>query len=181
MEQRRQNLTAVFDGAALAVSERASSRSLLVPLTEARANIRQRGDSSPIMRERSLRQRLNATAAAQVSLLKRLLIVAGVALQYILYGAPASPAGNPRSAIHNPQSTSLLSADSRARNRPSDFGFSAGGVDDERASALPATLPQGYEIGDERYTLTTWAVSTHLNEAIAEALILYIRQKEKDS
>jgi hypothetical protein len=103
MEQRRKNPVATFDGAAIAVSGRASVRSLLEPLTEARANIRQGGDSSPLGRERSLRQHLNATAATQVSLFKRLLIVAGVALQYIPYSALTSPASNTQYAIRNPQ------------------------------------------------------------------------------
>jgi hypothetical protein len=205
MEQRRQNPAAAFDVVALAVSERASARSLLEPLTEALANNRQWDDSSPLERESPLRQRLNARAAAQVSLLsrkrapaqaaakemasftaeytqakrqarikeasthyrpqaatssrmllgpaasrlgaKRLLLIAGMALQYILHGAATSPASNSLSANHNPQSTTLLSADSRARNRPFAFGFDSGGVDDGRASARPAALPQGYEGG----------------------------------
>jgi len=69
MEQHRQNPAAAVDAVALAVSERARARSLLELLTESRADIRQGVDSSLLERERSLRQRLNAKAAAQVSLL----------------------------------------------------------------------------------------------------------------
>ena len=67
----KQNPAAAFDAVALAVSERARARSLLELLTEARADIRQGVDSSLLERERSLQQRLNARAAAQVSLLNR--------------------------------------------------------------------------------------------------------------
>src|SRR5262249_5050303 len=59
------------DAVALAVSERARARSLMELLTEARADIRQGVDSSLLEREHSLQQRLNARAAAQVSLLNR--------------------------------------------------------------------------------------------------------------
>jgi CHAT domain-containing protein len=71
MEQHRQNPAAAFDAVALAVSERARARSLLELLKESRADIRQGVDSSLLERERSLQQRLNARAAAQVSLLNR--------------------------------------------------------------------------------------------------------------
>src|SRR6266545_4124304 len=71
MQMHKQNPAASFDALALAVSERARARSLLELLTEARADIRQGVDSSLIERERSLRQKLNARAAAQVSLLNR--------------------------------------------------------------------------------------------------------------
>jgi CHAT domain-containing protein/Tfp pilus assembly protein PilF len=71
MEQHRKNPAAAFDALALAVSERARARSLLELLKEARADIRQGVDSSLLERERSLQQRLNARAAAQVSLLNR--------------------------------------------------------------------------------------------------------------
>jgi CHAT domain-containing protein/tetratricopeptide (TPR) repeat protein len=71
MQMRKQNPASGFDGLALAVSERARARSLLELLTEARADIRQGVDSSLLERERSLQQRLNARAAAQVSLLNR--------------------------------------------------------------------------------------------------------------
>ncbi|HZF40170.1 MAG TPA: CHAT domain-containing tetratricopeptide repeat protein, partial [Blastocatellia bacterium] len=71
MEQRRQNPAAAVDAVALAVSERARARSLLELLKESRADIRQGVDSSLLERERSLQQRLNAKAAAQVSLLNR--------------------------------------------------------------------------------------------------------------
>jgi CHAT domain-containing protein/Tfp pilus assembly protein PilF len=71
MEQHRKNPAAAFDAVALAVSERARARSLLELLKEARADIRQGVDSSLLERERSLQQRLNARAAAQVSLLNR--------------------------------------------------------------------------------------------------------------
>jgi CHAT domain-containing protein/tetratricopeptide (TPR) repeat protein len=71
MQMHKQNPAAAFDAAALAVSERARARSLLELLKEARADIRQGVDSSLLERERSLQQRLNAKAAAQVSLLNR--------------------------------------------------------------------------------------------------------------
>jgi hypothetical protein len=140
MERRRQNPAAAFDVVAIAVSKRASARSLLEPPTKALANNRQWGDSSPLERERPLRQRLNARAAAQVSLLSRKRTPAQAAA-----GALTSSASNSLSANHNPQPTTLLSADSRARNRPFAFGFGSGGVDDGRASARPAALPQGHE------------------------------------
>lgn len=54
-----------------AVSERARARSLLELLKESRADIRQGIDSLLLNRERSLRQRLSAKAAAQASLLNR--------------------------------------------------------------------------------------------------------------
>src|SRR5262249_50208373 len=66
-----QNPAAGFDALALAVSERARARSFLELLTEARADIRQGVDGSLLERERSLQQRLNAKAAAQVRLLNR--------------------------------------------------------------------------------------------------------------
>jgi len=69
MKQRRQNPAAGIDAVALSVSERARARSLLELLEEARAEIRQGVDSSLLERERSLQQRLNARAAAQVRLL----------------------------------------------------------------------------------------------------------------
>jgi CHAT domain-containing protein len=71
MQTHKQNPAEAFDAVALAVSERARARSLLELLTEARADIRQGVDSSLLERERSLQQRLNARAAAQVSLLNR--------------------------------------------------------------------------------------------------------------
>jgi CHAT domain-containing protein/Tfp pilus assembly protein PilF len=71
MQMHRQNPAAGFDALALAVSERARARSLLELLTEARADIRQGVDGSLLERERSLQQRLNARAAAQVRLLNR--------------------------------------------------------------------------------------------------------------
>jgi CHAT domain-containing protein/tetratricopeptide (TPR) repeat protein len=71
MQLHRQRPSAAFDAAALAVSERARARSLLELLTEARADIRQGVDSSLLERERSLQQRLNAKASAQISLLNR--------------------------------------------------------------------------------------------------------------
>jgi len=71
MEQHRQNPAAAFNAVALAVSERARARSLLELLKEASADIRQGVDGSLLERERSLQQRLNAKAAAQVSLLNR--------------------------------------------------------------------------------------------------------------
>jgi CHAT domain-containing protein/predicted DNA-binding protein YlxM (UPF0122 family) len=71
MQAHKQNPAAAFDTVALAVSERARARSLLELLTEARADIRQGVDSSLLERERSLRQLLNAKAAAQFALLNR--------------------------------------------------------------------------------------------------------------
>jgi CHAT domain-containing protein/predicted negative regulator of RcsB-dependent stress response len=71
MQMSKQDPAAALDAVALAVSERARARSLLELLTEARADIRQGVDGSLLERERSLKQRLNARAAAQVSLLNR--------------------------------------------------------------------------------------------------------------
>ena len=71
MQMRKQNQAAALDATSLAVSERARARSLLDLLAEARADIRQGVDGSLLERERSLQQRLNARAAAQVSLLNR--------------------------------------------------------------------------------------------------------------
>jgi CHAT domain-containing protein/tetratricopeptide (TPR) repeat protein len=71
MEHHKQNPVAEFDAVALAISERARARSLLELLKESRADIRQGVDGSLLERERSLQQRLNAKAAAQVSLLNR--------------------------------------------------------------------------------------------------------------
>jgi len=72
MQMHKQNSAASSDALALAVSERARARSLLELLKEARADIRQGVDGSLLERERSLQQRLNARAAAQVSLLNRM-------------------------------------------------------------------------------------------------------------
>jgi CHAT domain-containing protein len=71
MQMHKQNPAASFDALALAVNERARARSLLELLSEARADILQGVDSSLLERERSLRQRLAARAAAQVNLLNR--------------------------------------------------------------------------------------------------------------
>jgi len=71
MEQHKQNPISEFDAVALAISERARARSLLELLKESRADIRQGVDGSLLERERSLQQRLNARAAAQLSLLNR--------------------------------------------------------------------------------------------------------------
>jgi CHAT domain-containing protein/tetratricopeptide (TPR) repeat protein len=71
MQMHKQNPVEAFDALALAVSERARARSLLELLKESRADIRQGVDGSLLERERSLQQRLNARAAAQVSLLNR--------------------------------------------------------------------------------------------------------------
>ncbi len=71
MQMRKQNQDVAFDAVALTVSERARARSLLELLKESRADIRQGVDGSLLERERSLQQRLNAKAAAQVSLLNR--------------------------------------------------------------------------------------------------------------
>jgi CHAT domain-containing protein/Tfp pilus assembly protein PilF len=71
MQMHQQNPAEAVDALALAASERARARSLLELLTETRANIRQGVDKSLLERERSLRQRLTAKAAAQVKLLNR--------------------------------------------------------------------------------------------------------------
>src|SRR6266542_3203422 len=71
MQMHKQNPAATVDAVALAVSERARARSLLELLKEPRADIRQGVDGSLLERERSLQQRLNAMAAAQISLLNR--------------------------------------------------------------------------------------------------------------
>jgi CHAT domain-containing protein/predicted negative regulator of RcsB-dependent stress response len=71
MQMHKQDPAAALDALALAISERARARSLLELLNEARADIRQGVDASLLERERSLRQRLNASAAEQVSLLNR--------------------------------------------------------------------------------------------------------------
>jgi CHAT domain-containing protein/Tfp pilus assembly protein PilF len=71
MRMHKQNPDSALDAVALEVSERARARSLLELLSEARADIRQGVDSSLLESERSLQQRLNARAAAQVSLLNR--------------------------------------------------------------------------------------------------------------
>src|SRR6266498_2444646 len=71
MQMHKQNPAASFDAFALAVREPARARPLLDLLTEARADIRQGVDSSLIERERSLRQRFAARAAAQANLLNR--------------------------------------------------------------------------------------------------------------
>ena len=71
MQLHRQRPSAAFDAAALEVSERARARSLLELLTEARADIRQGVDSSLLVQERTLQQRLNEKASAQISLLNR--------------------------------------------------------------------------------------------------------------
>jgi CHAT domain-containing protein len=71
MQMHKQNQDAAFDAVALEVSERARARSLLELLKESRAYIRLGVDSLLLARERSLQQRLNARAAAQVGLLNR--------------------------------------------------------------------------------------------------------------
>src|SRR6266498_2660378 len=71
MQMHKQNPAAAFDAFALAVSERARARSLLELLKEARADIRQGVDGSLLDRERSLQQRLDTRAAAQIRLLNR--------------------------------------------------------------------------------------------------------------
>jgi CHAT domain-containing protein/tetratricopeptide (TPR) repeat protein len=71
MQMHKQNPAAAFNTLALEASERARARSLLELLTESRADIRQGVDASLLERERSLQQRLNARAAAQVRLLNR--------------------------------------------------------------------------------------------------------------
>src|SRR5262245_5711607 len=71
MQMHKQNTAVGIDAVALSVSERARARSLLELLKEARVDIRQGVDSTLLERERSSQQRLNAKAAAQVSLLNR--------------------------------------------------------------------------------------------------------------
>jgi CHAT domain-containing protein/tetratricopeptide (TPR) repeat protein len=69
MRLHKQRPSAGFDAAALQASERARARSLLELLSEARADIRQGVDSALLEEERSLREQLNAKAAARVRLL----------------------------------------------------------------------------------------------------------------
>jgi CHAT domain-containing protein/Tfp pilus assembly protein PilF len=69
LQMHKQNPNASLDALALAVSERARARSLLELLSEARDDIRQGVESALLERERSLRQRLSARAAAQGNLL----------------------------------------------------------------------------------------------------------------
>jgi CHAT domain-containing protein/tetratricopeptide (TPR) repeat protein len=69
MEEHRQKPSSAIDAEAFAVNERARARSLLDLLTESRADIRQGVEPALLERERSLQQRLNARAAAQVDLL----------------------------------------------------------------------------------------------------------------
>jgi CHAT domain-containing protein len=57
-----------YDGKALQASERASARSLLDTLIEAKADIRQGADPALLQREREIRQRLNARAQTQMQL-----------------------------------------------------------------------------------------------------------------
>src|SRR6266536_1267223 len=71
MRMHSQNPAAAFDSLALETSERARARSLLELLTESRADLRQGVDGSLLERERSLRQLLQAKAAAQFALLNR--------------------------------------------------------------------------------------------------------------
>ena len=71
MQMHKQNPDAAFDAVAFAVSERARARSLLELLAESQADIRQGVDGALLESERSLRRRLNARAATQVSLLNR--------------------------------------------------------------------------------------------------------------
>src|SRR6266511_3832437 len=71
MRMHSQNPAAAFDSLALETSERARARSLLELLTESRADLRQGVDGSLLERERSLRQLLQAKAAAQFDLLNR--------------------------------------------------------------------------------------------------------------
>jgi CHAT domain-containing protein len=71
MEQHKKSPVAAFDAVAFSASERARARSLLELLVESRVDIRQGVDSSLLKREHSLRQLLNAKAAAQSSLLNR--------------------------------------------------------------------------------------------------------------
>jgi CHAT domain-containing protein/Tfp pilus assembly protein PilF len=70
-ERHRQDRAAGFDATAFAISERSHARSLLELLTESRADIHEGVDSSLLERESSLRQFLNAKAAAQFALLNR--------------------------------------------------------------------------------------------------------------
>jgi CHAT domain-containing protein len=70
MQLNRQHPGQGHDGKAFQASERARARSLLEMLTEAGANIRQGVDPELLQRERSLRQMLNAKAAAQNRLMQ---------------------------------------------------------------------------------------------------------------
>ncbi|MBA2525376.1 MAG: CHAT domain-containing protein [Pyrinomonadaceae bacterium] len=69
MQMHRLSPTEGHDAAALQVSERARTRSLLEMLTEARVNIREGVDAALLERERNLLQLLNAKAQRQVQLL----------------------------------------------------------------------------------------------------------------
>jgi CHAT domain-containing protein/Tfp pilus assembly protein PilF len=71
MQMHKRDPNAAFDAAAFAASERARARSLLELLAESKADIRQGVDSALLERERFMRRRLNAKAAAQQSLLSR--------------------------------------------------------------------------------------------------------------
>lgn len=69
MSLHKQQPAAGHDGEALQTSERARARALLEMLAEAGADIRQGVDPTLVERERSLQQRLNATAQNQMKLL----------------------------------------------------------------------------------------------------------------
>jgi len=69
MRLYQQDPAAGHDAAALQASERARARSLLEALGEARADIRQGVDPAVLSSERTLQQRLNATAERQTRLL----------------------------------------------------------------------------------------------------------------
>ncbi len=71
MQMHRLSPTEGHDAAALQVSERARTRSLLEMLTEARVNIREGVDAALLERERTLLQLLNAKAQRQVQLLSQ--------------------------------------------------------------------------------------------------------------
>jgi CHAT domain-containing protein len=69
MRLHKQHLDGGYDGKALQASERARARSLLETLKEANADIRQGVDAALLQRERTIQNRLNARAQAQMELL----------------------------------------------------------------------------------------------------------------
>jgi CHAT domain-containing protein len=71
MRMHAEHASKGYDGEALQVSERARARTLLEMLEEARADIREGASVDLLVRERSLRQQINAKADFQLRLLNR--------------------------------------------------------------------------------------------------------------
>jgi CHAT domain-containing protein len=71
MRQHREEPSAGHDAAALEVSERSRARGLLELLAEGRIDVRESADPTLVAEERSLRQRINASALAQDEALAR--------------------------------------------------------------------------------------------------------------